>query len=165
MAAQDKDKDKDCLLTRGLLWAVDKSTGSHVIPVPIEISAFSKPEYKYVLGIYAPAAEFLKITTYFLDVPDVTKITFIFNNVDGDLLKKIYTAVSVMETSPIHVSGFCQSKRSGRSQTVYEMYVKGTRENVEPLIQRIQDLDISFDVSVHEMKLAPANKAPKVARK
>jgi hypothetical protein len=138
-------------LTRHLLWSSEETVKRRQIPLPIDLDDEFVAQHKFVLGIFAPSKEFLKVTSYYLDTSDVAKITFVFDKIDDDIVKKVSLIIKDIPQSPIHVSGFCMK----RDKYVYELYLKGTKEEAAKIVALVQKHASSFQTSIEEIPLKP----------
>nr|MDO8088935.1 hypothetical protein [Candidatus Sigynarchaeum springense] len=136
-------------LTRHLLWASEETIERERIPLPVEINRDLIAKHKYILGIFAPSKDFLKVTAYYLDTSDVSKITFVFDKIDDDIVKKVSLVIKDMPQSPIHVSGFCMKQ----DKYIYELYVKGKKEDAADIVAVVQKYASSFHTSIEEIHL------------
>ncbi|MFX0101752.1 MAG: hypothetical protein ACFFCS_19465, partial [Candidatus Hodarchaeota archaeon] len=144
------DIDAKCILTRCKIWSSENSKESNSIPLPANLLEVDPGSYKYMLGIYAPAKDFLKITTYYIKNPFVSKITLGFEKIDSDLIKKISILIKEFDDKPIHVSGFCNKN----DKYIYEIYAQGEDENsINVFIDNIKKLGIPFEVDIQDIEL------------
>nr|MDO8110277.1 hypothetical protein [Candidatus Sigynarchaeota archaeon] len=140
-------KENDLKLTRFMLWPAALTVQNKSIPLPSNLGEINPNGYKYVLGIFAPAKDFLKITSYYLNTPDVTKISFVFDKIDDDMVKLISNVIKEVKDPPIHVSGFCM--KSGKY--IYELYTRGKKQTANKIIQLVQKLPTKFESTVEEI--------------
>ncbi|NMC05247.1 MAG: hypothetical protein GYA24_08555 [Candidatus Lokiarchaeota archaeon] len=149
-------------LTRYLLWSSEETVKSKKIPLPMDINDEFIAKHKYMLGIFAPSKEFLKITTYYLDASDVSKITFFFDKIDDDIVKKVSLVIKDIPESPIHVSGFCIKQE----KYIYELYLKGKKNEATRIVALVKKHVPSFQASIEEISLTtlPRGEAVGAAR-
>jgi hypothetical protein len=119
------------------------------IPLPIDFNNEFIAKHKFILGIYAPSKEFLKVTFYYLDTSDVAKITFVFDKIDDDIVKKVSLVIKDIQQSPIHVSGFCLK----HDKYIYELYLKGRKDEAARIVALVQEHASSFQTSIEEIHL------------
>ena len=144
----NEEIETKCILTRCKIWSSDSAMVSNSIPLPTGI--LGRECYKYMLGIFAPAKDFLKITTYYIKNPLVTKITLSFEEIDSELIKKISILIKEFDDRPIHVSGFCDKN----DKYVYEIYAQGEDENsVNAFIGNLEKLGVPFESEIKDVKL------------
>jgi hypothetical protein len=143
-------------LTRHLLWYSEETVKLKQIPLPIELNDEFIAKHKYILGIFAPSKEFLKVTSYYLDTSDVAKITFVFDKIDDDIVKKVSLIIKDIPDSPIHVSGFCMRN----DKYVYELYIKGAKDEAAKIVALVKKHASSFKTSIEEIPLKPRVGSP-----
>ncbi len=136
-------------LTRHLLWSSEETVKGKQIPLPIDLDDGFIAKHKFILGIFAPSKEFLKVTSYYLDTSDVAKITFVFDKIDDDIVKKVSLIIKDIPQSPIHVSGFCMK----HDKYVYELYLKGAKDDAAKIVELVQKHASSFQTSIEEIPL------------
>ncbi|MEX2717776.1 MAG: hypothetical protein Q6353_004820 [Candidatus Sigynarchaeum springense] len=136
-------------LTRYLLWASNETIEQNQIPIPVEINRDLIAKHKYILGIFAPSKDFLKVTAYYLDTCDVSKITFVFDKIDEDIVKQVSLVIKDIPQTPIHVSGFCIKQ----DKYIYELYVKGKKDAAADIVAVVKKHASSFQTSIEEISL------------
>ncbi len=138
-------------LTRHLLWASEETLEQDEIPLPADINRDLFGKHEFVLGIFAPSKEFLKVTIYYLDTSDVAKVTFVFDKIDDDIVKKVSLVIKDIPQSPIHVSGFCMKQ----DKYIYELYLKGGKEEAADIVAVVHKHASSFQTTIEEIPLKP----------
>ena len=138
-------------LTRHLLWASEETLEQGEIPLPPDINRDLIAKHKYVLGIFAPSKEFLKVTMYYLDTSDVAKVTFVFDKIDDDIVKKVSLVIKDIPQSPIHVSGFCMRQ----NKYIYELYLTGGKQEAADIVAVVEKHASSFQTTIEEIPLGP----------
>ncbi|MBN2150202.1 MAG: hypothetical protein JW839_02030 [Candidatus Lokiarchaeota archaeon] len=136
-------------LTRHLLWTSKETLEQSLLPLPVGLNREFITKHKYILGIFAPSKEFLKVTAYFLDSSEVAKVTFVFDKIDDDIVKRVSLVIKEVPKSPIHVSGFCMM----RDKYVYELYLKGTKADAAKIVAVVQKHASSFQTRIEEIRL------------
>ncbi|MHA1793573.1 MAG: hypothetical protein ACTSVI_13070 [Promethearchaeota archaeon] len=136
-------------LTSCAVWNLKKTLKDKIIPIPTEIEFDVGSEDQYVLGIYSKTRDFLKITTYILKVPDVTKIILTFKMIDSEIINTVSKKITEFNLNPIHSSGFCSKMDS----YIYEMYINKSASNVDDFIKGLIDSGIEFDSFVEVVNL------------
>ncbi|MHA1369758.1 MAG: hypothetical protein ACTSRA_08615 [Promethearchaeota archaeon] len=137
-------------LTSCRLWETEKSIKTGNIPVPTEMLNVDPEKYKYTLGIFAFTKEFFKITSYFLNDPNIMKVTIIFKKIDNDLIKKLSTIIRNVNNQIIHVSGFCNRN----NKYFYEFYINTRLKNeVEKILDLMKKQDIDFEVNIENIEI------------
>jgi hypothetical protein len=143
-------------LTRYMLWSSKETVESKQIPLPVDFNDEFIVKHKFILGIYAPSKEFLKVTSYYLDTSDVSKITFVFDKIDDDIVKKVSLVIKDIPESPIHVSGFCMKQE----KYIYELYLKGKKDEAARIVALVQKHASSFQTKIEEISLNPTTLSP-----
>lgn len=141
------DKTKKNELTRYLIWPATISTLDRSIPLPGNLEGINPNNFKYILGIFAPAKDFLKITSYYLNSPDVTKIAFVFDTLDDDMIKAVSLVIKEFKQSPIHVSGFCMKN----GKYIYELYISGKKQVANRIVQSVKKVIPNFESNIEEI--------------
>ena len=136
-------------LTRSLLWPATITTQDRSIPIPGNFDGINPDNFKYILGIFAPAKEFFKITSYYVNVPVVTKITLIFEKLDDEIIKAVSLVIKEFKEPPIHVSGFCMKN----GKYIYEMYKIGNQQEASSILQSLKTHVQTLDSSIEEIAL------------
>lgn len=144
------EPEKNCILTRCKIWSSDRSRNDNSIPIPDDLLDPNDLDHKYMLGIFAPAKDFLKITTYFLKKPYVSKITLSFDKIDPDLIKKVSILIKEFNEKPIHVSGFCNK----HNKYIYEIYAPDDKESINNLTCNLDKLGIPFKADIQKITLS-----------
>ncbi len=142
-------KVSDFKLTRFMLWPATMTVQNKSIPLPSNLGEINPNGYKFILGIFAPAKDFLKITSYYLNTPDVTKISFVFDKIDDEMVKMISSVIKEWKDPPIHVSGFCL--KSGKY--IYELYASGKKQIANKIVQLVKNLPLKFESTIEELPL------------
>jgi hypothetical protein len=143
-----KKKEK-MALTRSVLWPATITTQERSIPIPGDLDGINPNNFKYILGIFAPAKEFLKVTSYYVNAPTVTKITFIFENLGDEIIKAVSFVIKDIKTPPIHVSGFCTKN----DKYIYELYTSGNKQEANYIVQSLKKQVQAFESSIEEITL------------
>ncbi|HME54760.1 MAG TPA: hypothetical protein VKM55_21320 [Candidatus Lokiarchaeia archaeon] len=141
--------DKKNALTSSVLWPSTITTQDRSIPLPANLDGINPNNFKYILGIFAPAKDFLKITSYYLNSPSVTKITFVFDVLDDDMLKAVSLFIKDFKEQPIHVSGFCMKN----GKYIYELYTSGKRQVANRIVQSLKKSVPGFESTIEEISL------------
>ncbi|MHA1680934.1 MAG: hypothetical protein ACTSUE_07990 [Promethearchaeota archaeon] len=136
--------EKNCeTLTKYNLWRLESTTRDGNIPIPEDLIEIESGEYKYILGIFASAKQFFKVTSYFLKTPIVTKLTVIFKDLSVDMVKDASLIIKNFKNPPIHVSGFCKRYE----KYIYEAYLRGDRkEDVDELTSHLEKKNYKFEI-------------------
>jgi len=136
-------------LSRSLIWPSTVTTQDRSIPIPGNLDGINPNNFKFILGIFAPAKEFLKITSYYLNSPDVIKITLVFDELGEELIKAVSLSIKDFKKSPIHVSGFCKKN----DKFIYELYTIGKRRDANAVLQSLKKIVPRFESVVEEVPL------------
>jgi hypothetical protein len=134
-------------LTKFMLWPASETVQYKAIPLPASMGDVEAAKYKYMLGIFAPAKEFLKITSYYLNSKDVMKITFVFDAIDDDIVRKVSLVIKDISSPPIHVSGFCMKN----SKYIYEIYIPGKQADASKIVSLVKQHAVGFESSIEEI--------------
>ena len=144
------EPERNCILTRCKIWSSDRSMKENSIPIPSDLIEPGTTDHKYMLGIFAPAKDFLKITTYYLNEPYINKITLSFDKINPDLIKKVSILIKEFNEKPIHVSGFCNK----HNKYIYEIYAQDDKKSINKLIHNLENLGISFNADIQKITLS-----------
>lgn len=142
------DTKQACSLTLPILWATSTCTVERAIPLPAALP-FNAGDHPHVLGIFAPSKQSCKATLYYLDKPDVTKLTLVLDKIDNDVIVAVSSIINEVKDAHIHVSGFCQKE----GKYIYEIYARGKRDVFSGVITRLESAASPMDVIVEEIQL------------
>jgi len=143
------EKKEKNVLTHSLLWSATITMTDRSIPLPSNLNEINSKNFKFILGIFAPAKDFLKVTLYYLNSPNVTKITFWFGKLDDATIRAVSLAIKDFKEPPIHVSGFCMKD----GKYIYELYARGTRQDSKNILQSLKKIVPNFESIIEELPL------------
>ena len=75
----------------------------------------------------------MKVTSYYLGDPNITKLIFIFNIINEQKIGSVSRIVNKIKKNTIHVSGFCNK----HDKYVYELYAMGTPDELHNAVSQI----------------------------
>ncbi|MBD3188593.1 hypothetical protein GF325_17315 [Candidatus Bathyarchaeota archaeon] len=151
LSLQESTSDK-CALTKCNIWSLDDSIRGATMPLPGGVLPVDAGAYQYVLGIFAPAREFFKVTSYYLEEPIVTKVILVFTDLSPRRVKDATKIISEehADITVIHMSGFCRQS----DKFLYEFYAKGDKKSyLEGLLENIGARGFEFEYKVQKIML------------